>query len=320
MKLLGAAVAILAVFARRREASRRGCLGLIALILALTSLSARADESWTDGRQFGLDNADAGNLMPPATAEQVVAALTPGSVLIAQAGGSTEPPAEGWRFSVAPYFWMARTKARLDVGQFSRSTTFDFVDLVPDLHMAFSAHAEATWREWTGFLDLFYVSMGQSETQNGVSVSTNIQELFFEFGATYRLPPLPLGKAGRLTFEPLAGGRFMWVEGSLGFPNQKVSDNGSVIDPMVGGRIVWHITDTVALWFRGDVAGFGISDSQSNLTYNLLGGVEWRFHPRASAMVGFRYLNIDLEKDHRVGTFDADIEMYGPFLGVNFHF
>jgi hypothetical protein len=38
------------------------------------------------------------------------------------------------------------------------------------------------------------------------------------------------------------------------------------------------------------------------------------------AVVGFRYLNIDLEKDHSVGTFDADIEMYGPFLGVNFRF
>jgi hypothetical protein len=42
--------------------------------------------------------------------------------------------------------------------------------------------------------------------------------------------------------------------------------------------------------------------------------------PRASAMVGFRYLNIDLEKDYRVGTFDADIEIYGPFLGVDFQF
>lgn len=79
MKLLGAAVAILALFVRRRETSRKGCLGLIALILALTPWPARADESWTDGRQFGLDNADTGNLMPPATPEQVVAALTPGS-------------------------------------------------------------------------------------------------------------------------------------------------------------------------------------------------------------------------------------------------
>ena len=50
----------------------------------------------------------------------------------------------------------------LDVGQFSRSTTIDFVDLVPQLHMAFAAHAEATWREWTGFLDLLYMSVGRA--------------------------------------------------------------------------------------------------------------------------------------------------------------
>ena len=113
----------------------------------------------------------------------------------------------------------------------------------------------------------------------------------------------------------------MWVDASLGFPNQKVSDSGSVIDPMVGGRIVWRITDTVALWFRGDVGGFGISDSQSKLTYNLLGGLEWRFVPSASAMVGFRYMNIDLEKGSGARTFNADIEMYGPFrLAVSLYF
>jgi hypothetical protein len=208
----------------------------------------------------------------------------------------------------------------LDVGQFSRSTTIDVVDVIPDLHFAFAVHGEATWREWTGFLDLFYMSVGQSETQNGISVSTGLQEGFFEFGATYRLGPVSLGRAGRLTFEPLAGGRFIWVHASLGFPNQKVSDSASVIDPMIGGRIAYHITDTVALWFRGDVAGFGISDNQTKLTYNLLGGVEWRFSSRASAVAGWRYMNIDLEKDSGSQTFNADIQMSGPFLAVNFFF
>jgi hypothetical protein len=45
--------------------------------------------------------------------------------------------------------------------------------------------------------------------------------MFFEFGGTYRLGPVSLGRAGRLTFEPLAGGRLIWVDASLGFPNQK---------------------------------------------------------------------------------------------------
>jgi hypothetical protein len=38
--------------------------------------------------------------------------------------------------------------------------------------------------------------------------------------------------------------------------------------------------------------------------------------PRASALVGFRYLNIDLEKSNRANSFNADVEMFGPFLGV----
>jgi hypothetical protein len=302
-----------------RDVRRWAGLGLLPVTLGLIPWTIQAEESWSAGRPFSLEDRATVAGAPSGPAQSVVASLTPGSVVIAQAGAA---PTQGkdWQVTVAPYFWMARTKMNLDVGQFSRSTTIDFVDVVPQLHGAFAAHAEATWREWTGFLDLFYVSMGQSEPKGGISVSTNLQQLFFEFGGTYRLPPLSLGNAGSLTFEPLAGGRFMWVDASLGFPNQKVSGDGSVIDPIVGGRIVWRITDTVALWFRGDVGGFGISDSQSNLTYNLLGGVEWRFVPSASAMAGFRYMNIDLEKGSGARTFNADIEMFGPFLAVGLYF
>jgi len=305
---------------RTCRAGRTIGIGLMAAAaVAVVPGAAHAEDGWAEGRQFALlDSAGGSGSSAPLTG-QAVAALTPGSVVIAQAGGAPAPEKD-WQVTVAPYFWMARTKMSLDIGQFSRSTTIDFTDIVPNLHGAFAAHAEGTWRQWTGFVDLFYVSMGQSEPKGGISVSTNIQELFFEFGATYRLPPVSLGKAGSLTFEPLFGGRFMWVDVSLGFPNQKVSANGSVIDPMIGGRIAWHITDAWSLWFRGDVAGFDISDNQSKLTYNLLGGVEWRFVPAASALVGFRYMNIDLEKDDRRQTFNADIEMFGPFLGVNLYF
>ena len=47
-----------------------------------------------------------------------------------------------------------------------------------------------------------------------------------------------------------------------------------MIDPIVGGRITYHITDTLELWFRGDVGGFGISDNQTELTYNLIAGLQ----------------------------------------------
>ena len=83
------------------------------------------------------------------------------------------------------------------------------MDAVPHLHFAAAGHFEATWRDSTGFLDVDYTSVGKSETRSGISVSTGLQEGFFEFGGTYRLASLPVGRAGRLVFEPLVGGRFI---------------------------------------------------------------------------------------------------------------
>ena len=170
-----------------RDTRRWAWLGLLPVALGLSPCAAQAEEdTWLDGRAFGLTDSATASSSASGLAESVVAALSPGSIVIAQPGAVAAQGKE-WQVSIAPYFWMARTKMNLDVGQFSRSTTIDFVDVVPQLHFAFAAHAEATWHEWTGLLDLFYVSMGQSETQNGVSVSTNLQQLFFEFGGD--VPP-----------------------------------------------------------------------------------------------------------------------------------
>jgi hypothetical protein len=298
-----------------RRVLRWACVGLVALAAGFAPWTAHADEGWAAGRQFRLYEADSASPAPAAADRSLVASATPGSILIAQTGGGgAAAPADGWHFSLAPYLWGPRTTMSLDVGQLSGSTTIDFVDVVPQLHFAFASHFEATVERWTAFGDLLYMSMGQSQTQNGISTSINLQQLFFEFGATYRLGPVSLGQAGRLTFEPLAGGRVIWLDVSLGFPNQKVSNSAGVIDPMIGGRLTYHITDTVALWFRGDAAGFGAG---TELTVNLIAGLEWRFHPRASALVGWRYMDIDLEKDSGSSTLNAEIEMNGPFLGLN---
>ena len=234
-------------------------------------------------RQVGIDRRNAGR---SAAGESVVATLTPGSVLLAQAGATaTDAATGGWQFTIAPYLWAPRTDIDLTVGPLTRSTTIDFFsDVVDNLNLGFTGHFEANWREWTGLLDLLYLKLGKDESPNGVPTELDFQLLFFEFGGTYRLATLPVGRTGRITLEALAGGRLMYVDAELTIGGQSRSRSTTLIDPMFGGRIAYHITDTVALWFRGDVAGFGISDSQSELTYNLIAGLNWRFtpwHPRS---------------------------------------
>jgi len=307
---------------RPRDLTRRvrRWAGLIpvALVTGLIPWTAQADIGWTDGHPFGLYEANPAGDAPGATGRSLTASTASPPVRLAQTAGPAPPdtPTREWQFSFAPYLWATRVGANLAVGPVQRHLTVDFVDIVPDLHFAAAGHFEATWHAWTGFLDVSYSSVGKSETHGGLSVSTGLQNGMFEFGGMYRLPPVALGTAGTLTVEPLAGGRFIWVHMSLGLPNQKPTGSADVIDPMVGGRITYHLTHTVALWFRGDVAGFGISDDQTKLTYNLLGGLEWRFSRPASAILGWRYMDIDL-RHKRVAE---DVSLNGPFLAVNFHF
>ena len=302
---------------------RAAYLGLVTLVLALLACPVRADEPWTGGPRLELLESTAGSAVGSAAGQGVVAALAPGSVLLAQAGASaTDAAPGGWQFTIAPYLWAPRTEIDLTLGPLTRSTTIEFFDdVVDNLNLGFTGHFEANWREWTGLLDLLYLKLGKDETTAaGIQTDLDYEQLFFEFGGTYRFATLPVGRTGRITLEALAGGRLMYVDAELTIGAQSRSRSTTLVDPMFGGRIAYHITDTVALWFRGDVAGFGISDSQSELTYNLIAGLNWRFTHVAAAFVGWRYMHVDVEKGTGVGTLDVDVSFNGPFLGVNFYF
>jgi opacity protein-like surface antigen len=293
--------------------------GVVTLVLALFPCLVSADEPWTGGPRLGLPASAAG----PTAGQSVVTALSPGSVLLAQAGASaTDAAPGGWQFTIAPYLWAPRTEIDLTLGPLTRSTTIEFFDdIVDNVDLGFNGHFEANWREWTGLLDLLYLKLGKDETTGaGIQTDLDYEQLFFEFGGTYRFATLPVGRTGRITLEALAGGRLMYIDAELTIGGQSRSRSTTLVDPMLGGRIAYHITDTVALWFRGDVAGFGISDSQSDLTYNLIAGLNWRFTRVAAAFVGWRYMHVDVEKGTGVGTLDVDVSFNGPFLGINFYF
>jgi opacity protein-like surface antigen len=295
---------------------------LVTTVLALLPWLSHADEPWTHGRPLGPHEATFGRDAGRVASQGVVAARSPGSVRIAQAGGAwTETPGDGWQFTIAPSLWVPRTEIDLTVDDLSRSASLDFSDIAEDLRFGFTTHFEAAWREWTLLLDVLYFKLEKDETtRTGLPTEVDTQEVLFEFGATYRLAALTVGRTGRVTVEALAGGRLMYVDSELTIGAQDRLRSAILIDPMIGGRIAYHITDTVALWFRGDAAGFAISDVQSQLTYNLIAGLQWRFTDLASVSAGWRYMHVDVEKRSGASTLDVDLSMNGPFLGFDFRF
>ena len=73
----------------------------------------------------------------------------------------------------------------------------------------------------------------------------------------------------------------------------------------------------VPLSQKWDFVGYAdVGAGGSDLTYQLLAGVNWQFSRTLSAKVGYRYFYQDYEQDN----FKWDMAMHGAYLGLGIRF
>ncbi len=69
---------------------------------------------------------------------------------------------------------------------------------------------------------------------------------------------------------------------------------------------------------RADIGGFGISDT--DLTWSVTGGFDYRPWEKTSLKFGWRYYSIDYATTLNDGAFAYDISEHGPYAAVTFRF
>ena len=94
---------------------------------------------------------------------------------------------------------------------------------------------------------------------------------------------------------------------------EEVSDTQAWVDPIIGFRGRYNLTDKCYFAARGDIGGFGVS---SDLTLNAFGAVGYQWNKTFSTELGYRYFYVDYAHDGFV--FDAATK--GLFLGATFKF
>ena len=87
---------------------------------------------------------------------------------------------------------------------------------------------------------------------------------------------------------------------------------------MVGTRVMAMLSERWSMSVRGDVGGFGITDT--DLTWSLTGGVDYRPWKQTSLKFGWRYYSIDYATTLNGGDFAYDVEEHGPFVALTFTF
>jgi hypothetical protein len=95
--------------------------------------------------------------------------------------------------------------------------------------------------------------------------------------------------------------------------SRSISGTESWWEPVIGVRVLVQLTEAWTLVGYADIGGFGIG---SDLTFQLLAGVNWQLFKVVSAKAGYRYFY----QNYQNNGFVWDMTASGFYLGAGFRF
>lgn len=234
-----------------------------------------------------------------------------------------DPPSgtgsSGWEFSVSPYLWLSGLSG--DVGTFPALQPVDvdlsFGDIWDNLDFAGMAMLQARNGRFVALADISYIDLSTSKDleirEPGlIAASLDTSTFSATAAAGYRAVD-----EGPLFLDIYAGLRVTSVDArvELGGPAVRLfAENSETwVDPVIASRFRAPLGEKWAFMLYGDIGGFGVG---SDLTWQLLGTVQYRIGRRIWLAGGWRHYAIDYEED----GFVYDVAMSGPIIGVTFGF
>lgn len=224
-----------------------------------------------------------------------------------------------WEFSITPYFWFAGIDGDVEVRGNKVDVDVGFDDLWDALDFGGSFHFEAQKGQWGMFVDPMYLSLSTDKDLKPATAKLEMDIWAVELGGFYRVGEWERGgESGRpMTLDLLGGGRYWDVDQEVRIGGLSRKSDSDWIDPFIGARFLMEINDWLTFRIRGDIGGFAISSSASELTWNVFAGPVIKISDKVRIIAGYRVL--DLEKEKGSDT-EADLTFSGPQLGVHIRF
>lgn len=232
---------------------------------------------------------------------------------------------------LAPYGWIAGINGQ--VGVAGRTVNVDItpgevLSKLGSVDGALMLHAEVGKGDWGFILDGSLIRAGTSTAIVPAQVDITLQQTMIEALGMYRLVEVSdfrvEGKS--LSVDLLAGGRFYEFGNILTvrpfdpmLPTVPLNLSATWVDMVIGGRTLIPITNSLDVFGRADIGGFGIGSS-STLAWNLIAGVDWKMTSCSTLTAGYRELNINKSGGVGATAFDCNAKMYGPFMAIAFRF
>ncbi|MFA6956554.1 MAG: outer membrane beta-barrel protein [Thermoanaerobaculia bacterium] len=210
--------------------------------------------------------------------------------------------------SVVLYVLGAAIDGTVGIGPVETDTDVSASDIFSNLEMGGMAAYRNDTGRWSWSAEGIFMGLGNADT----AADVDVDELMLAATAGYELND---------RMELIGGVRYMDIESKvrLSGPVETRSAKTSAdwIDPFFGVRALLPLSDRSSVVLQGTVGGFGVG---SDLAVDAGGFFEYAFSDRASAMLGYRLLDVDYEDGSGADYFKYDTTTQGPAAGVRFRF
>lgn len=241
-----------------------------------------------------------------------------------------------WAFQATGYLWA--TGLNGNISPFRRAPTLhvekSFSDVMEDLNFGGFLNV---WGRYDRFVlsgDIMYVDTTDSKAAGplpalqipglpilpaGAAIDADVdtQEFMATLQAGYRIID-----ADRFSLDALAGARFWHISNEvavtanhplIGSVSATHQESFGWVDPVIGARAFFNLTDKLSVQGQFDIGGFGAG---SDFTWSALATVNYIFTDTLSVSAGYKVLDVDYSDDGYV----FDSRLSGPVMGLTYRF
>ena len=194
-------------------------------------------------------------------------------------------------------------------------------------------------RELTGPLGLRTIDLRREiefDIRFGTDIDVEIKQAQLDLALGARIYDESISSDGepwpRLTFDAIGGARYQYLKqeitlrGTVTTPRRSeafgpivLGGSNDWIEPMIGGRVALQLNEQWTIIVRGDTSGFGLG-SASDLTWNLVTGIDYRLSDTMSLKAGYKWQGLDYSTGSGPSQFGADWIVEGLSLALTFQF
>ena len=233
-----------------------------------------------------------------------------------------------WEFTLSPYLWIAVFSGDVGLKGMNLGVNLSFIELLDNIRYFGFTELEARKGPWGLHFNGIYADVEGEIPISGLPIDVDLGWIYnLELWGYKRLSlwsfgSMPNQKSPSITLDPYVGGRYTDLKvdaGIQGGPN--FSEHKDWIDPIIGIRTNFDLSERWHLTLSGDIGGFGVG---SDLTWSALGLIRYRFMKwnwgEAEILGGYKALYQKFSDGHGANQFDWDTTLYGPLLGLKIRF